>query len=62
LPSTTVCPETHIKFFLSDTILSDIIDYDEFLTGRRSEGTFIMFKVCGVCGTDPNYCKTLFLP
>ena len=30
--------------FLADTILSDIIDYDEFLTGRRSEATFLMFK------------------
>merc|ERR1711871_1415688 len=30
--------------FLADTILSDIIDYDEFLSGRRSEATFLMFK------------------
>lgn len=30
--------------FLADSILSDIIDYDEFLTGMRSEATYFMFK------------------
>lgn len=30
--------------FLADSILSDIIDYDEFLTGKRSEATYFMFK------------------
>eukprot|EP00931_Biecheleriopsis_adriatica_P004439 TRINITY_DN106105_c0_g1_i1.p1 TRINITY_DN106105_c0_g1~~TRINITY_DN106105_c0_g1_i1.p1 ORF type:complete len:861 (-),score=91.66 TRINITY_DN106105_c0_g1_i1:78-2660(-) len=30
--------------FLADSILSDIIDYDEFLTGRRNEATYTMFK------------------
>jgi len=30
--------------FLADAILSDIIDYDEFLTGMRSEATYFMFK------------------
>ena len=31
---------THIL----DTILADIIDYDEFLTGSRTEATYTMFK------------------
>jgi Na+/melibiose symporter-like transporter len=30
--------------FLNDAILADIIDYDEFLTGQRSEATYTMFK------------------
>lgn len=30
--------------FIADAILSDIIDYDEFLTGARSEATYTMFK------------------
>eukprot|EP00930_Biecheleria_cincta_P006370 TRINITY_DN107372_c0_g1_i1.p1 TRINITY_DN107372_c0_g1~~TRINITY_DN107372_c0_g1_i1.p1 ORF type:complete len:827 (+),score=85.49 TRINITY_DN107372_c0_g1_i1:75-2555(+) len=30
--------------FLADSILSDIIDYDEFLTGQRNEATYFMFK------------------
>merc|ERR1719399_1330728 len=30
--------------FLADAILADIIDYDEFLTGMRSEATYMMFK------------------
>uniref|UniRef100_A0A7S0AD22 Uncharacterized protein n=1 Tax=Pyrodinium bahamense TaxID=73915 RepID=A0A7S0AD22_9DINO len=30
--------------FIADSILSDIIDYDEFLTGHRSEATYFMFK------------------
>eukprot|EP00947_MAST-08B_sp_MAST-8B-sp1_P005580 g5580.t1 len=30
--------------FLADTILADVIDYDEFLTGARSEATYLMFK------------------
>lgn len=30
--------------FLSESILADIIDYDEFLTGMRSEATYFMFK------------------
>ena len=30
--------------FLDDAILADIIDYDEFLTGQRSEATYTMFK------------------
>jgi len=30
--------------FLSEAVLADIIDYDEFKTGRRSEGSFMVFK------------------
>jgi len=30
--------------FLADSILADIIDYDEFLTASRSEATYFMFK------------------
>ena len=30
--------------FLSQSILADIIDYDEFLTGKRNEATFTMFQ------------------
>eukprot|EP00927_Polykrikos_kofoidii_P071262 TRINITY_DN67554_c0_g1_i1.p1 TRINITY_DN67554_c0_g1~~TRINITY_DN67554_c0_g1_i1.p1 ORF type:complete len:827 (+),score=109.10 TRINITY_DN67554_c0_g1_i1:56-2536(+) len=30
--------------FIADSILGDIIDYDQFLTGRRSEATYFMFK------------------
>jgi Na+/melibiose symporter-like transporter len=30
--------------FLSDSILSDVIDYDEFLTGKRNEATYTMFR------------------
>jgi len=30
--------------FLADSILADIIDYDEFCTGARSEATYFMFK------------------
>merc|ERR1712194_81652 len=30
--------------FLADSILGDIIDYDEFLTGQRNEATYFMFK------------------
>lgn len=30
--------------FLTDSILADIIDYGEFLTGTRSEATYCMFK------------------
>lgn len=30
--------------FLADSILADIIDYDEFLTGTRREATYTMFK------------------
>ena len=30
--------------FLADAINADIIDYDEFLTGQRSEATYTMFK------------------
>jgi len=30
--------------FLSDSILADIIDYDEFLTGTRKEATYTVFK------------------
>ena len=30
--------------FLADAITADIIDYDEFLTGQRSEATYTMFK------------------
>lgn len=30
--------------FLADAILADIIDYDEFITGQRSEATYTMFK------------------
>ena len=31
--------------FLNDTIVADIIDYDEFLTSRRNEALFVMSKV-----------------
>lgn len=30
--------------FLADSIMADVIDYDEFLTGARSEATYTMFK------------------
>lgn len=30
--------------FLADAIMADVIDYDEFLTGTRSEATYTMFK------------------
>mmetsp|Transcript_14155 Transcript_14155/g.17769 ORF Transcript_14155/g.17769 Transcript_14155/m.17769 type:complete len:1028 (+) Transcript_14155:104-3187(+) len=30
--------------FLADAILTDTIDYDEFLTGQRNEATYTMFK------------------
>ena len=30
--------------FLAESILADIIDYDEFITGTRSEATYTMFK------------------
>jgi Na+/melibiose symporter-like transporter len=30
--------------FLSDTILADVIDYDEWLRGSRNEATYMMFK------------------
>lgn len=30
--------------FLADAILADIIDYDDFLSGARSEATYTMFK------------------
>ena len=30
--------------FLGESILADIIDYDEFITGTRSEATYTMFK------------------
>ncbi|CAM9167921.1 unnamed protein product, partial [Heterosigma akashiwo] len=30
--------------FLADAILTDTIDYDEFLTGQRNEATYMMFK------------------
>jgi len=30
--------------FIADSILGDIIDYDEFLTGQRNEATYFMFK------------------
>jgi len=30
--------------FLGDVIMTDIIDYDEFLTGTRNEATYFMFK------------------
>jgi len=30
--------------FIADSILSDIIDYDEFLTGQRNEATYFMFR------------------
>jgi len=29
---------------VADAVLSDIIDYDQFLTGMRSEATYFMFK------------------
>ena len=30
--------------FLADAIMADVIDFDEFLTGSRSEATYTMFK------------------
>ena len=30
--------------FLTDSIVADVIDYDEFLTGSRSEGRFTIFQ------------------
>ena len=30
--------------FLADSVMADVIDYDEFLTGARSEATYTMFK------------------
>jgi len=30
--------------FLADSILADIIDYDEFLSGQRNEAFYTMFK------------------
>jgi len=30
--------------FLADSIMADVIDYDEFITGTRSEATYTMFK------------------
>ena len=30
--------------FLSDVVLSDVIDYDEMLTGMRHEASFTVFK------------------
>lgn len=30
--------------FLADSIMADVIDYDEYLTGSRSEATYTMFK------------------
>ena len=30
--------------FLADAIVSDTIDYDQFLTGSRSEATYMMFR------------------
>ena len=35
---------THFFRFLADSIMADVIDYDEFLTGQRSEATYTMFK------------------
>ena len=31
--------------FISDAIIADIIDYDEFLSGQRNEATYTMFQV-----------------
>ena len=31
-------------FYLNDVILTDVIDYDEFLTGSRSEGIYTVFS------------------
>merc|ERR1711871_746784 len=30
--------------FLADTVMADVIDYDEFLTKERAEATYTMFK------------------
>jgi len=30
--------------YLNDVFVSDIIDYDEFLTGRRNEGVYVVFS------------------
>ena len=30
--------------YLNDVLLSDIIDYDEFITGKRNEGIYIVFS------------------
>ena len=35
--------------FLADSIMADVIDYDELLTGSRSEATYTMFKGSPVC-------------
>ena len=30
--------------FLTDSVVADVIDYDELLTGQRSEGRFTIFQ------------------
>ena len=34
--------------FLQDAILADVIDYDEFLTGQRSEATLCFRRLQGL--------------
>ena len=31
--------------YLNDVFLTDTIDYDEFLTGKRNEGVYMVFSV-----------------
>ena len=38
--------------FIADSILSDIIDYDEFLTGQRSQATYCRGLAAGAA--DPH--------
>jgi len=38
--------------FLADTVMADVIDYDEFLTKERAEATYTMFK-----GFMPKNCR-----
>ena len=33
-----------VRKFLADTVMADVIDYDEFLTKERAEATYTMFK------------------
>lgn len=48
-PLTLVPSLYHSPQFLVDSIVADVIDYDEFLTGYRSEGRFTVFQVTAVC-------------
>jgi Na+/melibiose symporter-like transporter len=50
--------------FLSDSILSDVIDYDEFLTGKRNEATYTMFRsfLPKMAGIPASVLPLAFLP